>query len=214
MKAVAIVSEVIPGQGFYSFTPFPQTYLLDKRKITECEIDIGDGRQITPQQRKHIYATMNDIGAWTGYAGEQVKATMKYEYIARTGNEYFSLSCCSVTVAKDFLTFLIDFCLENDIPTSENLIDRSPDIGRYIYACLANKKCCLTGKRAEIHHIDAVGAGRNRAEIVHKGMRVLPLCREKHIEIHTIGKDTFCDKYHIFGIVLDDYLCQALKLKG
>ncbi|MEG1075432.1 MAG: putative HNHc nuclease [Ruthenibacterium sp.] len=214
MKATAIISQIIDGQGFYTFTPFAQTYLLEKRKITECEIEIADGRTISPTQRKHIYATLNDIAAWTGYVGEQVKAIMKYEYIAKTGADYFSLSDCNMTVAREFLTFLIEFCLENDIPTSENLLDRSPDIGRYLYACLVNKKCCLTGEKAEIHHIDAVGAGRNRKEIVHRGMRVLPLCRTKHMEIHTIGRDTFCKKYHVFGIVLVAYLCEKLKLKG
>ena len=55
---------------------------------------------------------------------------------------------------------------------------------------------------------------RDRREIVHKGMRVLPLSREKHMEAHTLGRDTFCDKYHIVPVSLDEELCKIWKLKG
>lgn len=201
------------GVGFWTFTPFKHTYLLNKQQM-HCETRLTDGRQISPEQRKYIYATLRDIGLFTGFVGEEIKAVMKYEFIARTGAEYFSLSDCTMSQAREFLTFLIEFCIENDIGTSESLLMRSPDISQYIYACIANRKCCLSGKPAEIHHVDAIGAGRDRNEIVHLGMRVLPLAREYHIEAHTIGRDSFCKKYHVFGIALDEYLCEKLGLKA
>ena len=63
-------------------------------------------------------------------------------------------------------------------------------------------------------HIYAVGRGRNRKDIIHKGMRVLPLCREMHTLAHNMGRDSFCEKYHIFGIKLDTYLCGIWKVRA
>lgn len=194
--------------------PLEDDYQIIKQNITECEIRLDDGRTISADQRKKIYATMRDISEFTGYLPEQVKAIWKYNFIAKTGCEYFSLSDTDVSTAREFLEYLIEFCIENDIPTLDRLLDRSPDIARYLYCCLANKKCAICGKKADLHHVDHVGAGRNRKEIVHKGMHVLPLCRIHHNECHNIGQQTFNEKYHVFGIKLDDYLCRVLRLKG
>lgn len=195
-------------------SPFNDPWLIAKRNITECEIRLDDGRRISADQRKKIYATMRDISNYTGHMPDEIKALAKYDFIAKTGCDYFSLSNCNMTTANEFLTFLIDFCLENDIPTKDNLLGRSPDVARYLYACLVHKRCCITGQKAELHHIDAVGLGRKRKEIVHHGMAVLPLCREKHIECHQIGGKTFCEKHHVFGIKLDADLCRIWKVKG
>lgn len=203
------------GKALTVIAPLDDDYLLIKRNITECEIRLDDGRMISADQRKKIYATLRDIADYTGYVPEQVKALAKYDFIAQTGyNHYFSLSDVDMTTAREFLEFLIEFCVQNDIPAQDSLLHRSPDIARYLYCCLANKKCAICGKRAELHHVDTVGAGRNRHKIVHKGMRVLPLCRTHHTEFHNIGKDTFFSKYHLFGIKLDDYLCRVWRLKG
>ncbi len=213
---IALPCEIVKcadGKGFWTYTPFAQTYLLNKRQM-QCETVLTDGRTIRPKQRAHIYATLRDISAWSGYDPEETKAVMKYEYIAKTGCDYFSLSDCDVTTAREFLEYLIDFMLANDVGASGALLERCEDIQRYVYACVVHRKCCLTGRPADIHHVDAVGAGRDREEIVHKGMRVLPLCREKHEEMHAIGRDTFCEKYHVQPVTLDEYLCGILKLRS
>lgn len=214
MELEAIITKVVAGQGFHSFTPFTDTYLLGKQGITSGRLILDDGRHINAGQRKHIYATLRDISLHTGHMPEECKAIMKYSYIEQCGSDYFSLADCTMTTARLFLQFLIEFCLEWDIPTKDNLIDRDPDTAHYIYACLVHKKSCLSGHKAELHHVDSVGAGRNRKDIIHKGMRVLPLTRAEHREAHTIGQDTFDAKYHVFGIKLDDSLCEIWKVKG
>lgn len=193
--------------------PYDNDFLLEKQGITECEVTLLDGRRISAEQRRKIYATFKDIALWTGYVPDEIKAILKYEFIAKKGCEYFSLSDVNMTLAKEFLEFLIEFCLQHDIPTSDSLLERSPDIARYVYMCLKNKKCCITGKRAELHHVDAVGMGRDRKDIIHTGMRVLPLSRKKHTESHTIGQKSFEEKYHIFGIKLTPELCKIWKVK-
>lgn len=204
----------IDGKNLTIIAPLDDDYQIIKQNITECEIRLDDGRIISADQRKKIYATMRDIANYTGYLPEQVKAIAKYDFIARTGSDYFSLSDTDMSTAREFLEYLIEFCIENDIPTLDRLLDRSPDVARYLYCCLVNKKCAICGKKADLHHVDHVGAGRNRKEILHKGMRAEPLCRIHHNECHNIGQQTFNEKYHVFGIKLDDYLCRALRLKG
>lgn len=201
------------GKGFTVYVPFEKTYLLNKR-ITHCEMLLTDGRRISPEQRKRIHALLRDIAAWSGMEPEQVKALLKYDFIAYENCEYFSTSNCDMTTARFFLQFIIEFCIKYGVPCRRPLYDVAEDITAYVYACLVHKKCCLTGRKAELHHVDAVGTGRDRREIVHKGMRVLPLSREKHMEAHTLGRDTFCDKYHIVPVSLDEELCKIWKLKG
>lgn len=214
MFMVGYMAKVVENKGFYLCVPFDKTWLIDKRDITQCEVILTDGRRLSPEQRKKIYATFRDISNYTGHMPEEIKELMKCDFISKTGHEYFSLSDCDMTTANEFLEHLIEFCLENDIPTMDTLLSRSPDVARYIYMCLVHKKCCVTGKKAELHHVEHVGMGRDRKDIIHKGMRVLPLTRKLHTEAHSIGQKTFDEKYHVFGIKLDDDLCKIWKVKG
>lgn len=119
-EAVGYVTDIVENESFSLIVPFEKTYLLDKRQITECSVRIDDGRSISALQRKHIYATFNDIAKYTGYTPDETKQVMKYSYIALTGQKEFSLSDCSMTVARDFLEYLIEFCIEEGIPTKDN----------------------------------------------------------------------------------------------
>ena len=204
------------GESLLVAAPFSKEkeWVLQKRQITQCEVRLDDGRTISAQQRKAIYATLRDIALFTGYSPEETKQIMKYQFYAETGAQEFSLSDVDMTTANEFLNYLIEFCIRHSIPCSDRLLDRAPDIGRYLYACLVHKKCCISGRKAELHHVDAVGRGRDREEIIHKGMRVLPLIREYHTEAHNMGRDSFCDKYKVFGIKLDNYLCKIWNIKA
>lgn len=117
------------------------------------------------------------------------------------GIEYFSLSNCSISTARDFITYLIDFILANDIPLSEKALKRTDDIDRYLWSCIKYKKCCICGRKGEMHHWDAIGMGRNRKLYDDSKHRKIQLCREHHTEAHKIGKDAFEKKYHVYGII-------------
>lgn len=194
--------------------PYSDTMRLIRQRITRAEICLDDGRTISADQRRKIYATLRDISLWSGHAPEYLKELMKYGYIGQTGREYFSLSDCDMTTAREYLSFLIDFCLEWDIPCADSLLERSPDIGAYVYSCLVHRRCAVCGGKAELHHVDRVGLGRDRREITHIGMRALPLCRVHHGEAHSLGEESFEGKYHLFGIKLDPDLAKVWKLKG
>ena len=94
-------------------------------------------------------------------------------------------------------------------------MDYVDDIQDYVYACLMNKKCPVCGKKADLHHLDVIGMGRNRDEIIHEGLEVIPLCRDHHMEIHSIGKTEFFKKYHFdAGIIADKTICRLYGLKA
>ena len=52
----------------------------------------------------------------------------------------FSLSNVDMTLANNFLDFLTEMVLENDIPTKYPISEMSGDIGRYVYGCLCSHR--------------------------------------------------------------------------
>ena len=109
---------------------------------------------------------------------------------------------------------LVEIIIEYGIPTKEPLYGLCDDLARYTYACLMNKKCAVCGRKTELHHVDAVGMGRDRREINHIGMRALPLCREHHEEAHKIGNIAFLERYHLEPIAIDERIAKKYGLKG
>ncbi len=188
-------------------------YLLEKQKINKCLVRFDDGRTINAEQRKKAYAILSDITEFTGNLPEYEKELQKYFYIARYGAEYFSLSDCTVSEAREFISYLIDFCFENNIGTRDTLLNQTDDIGRYLYSCIANRKCAVCNAKAEIHHCEGsrVGMGFNRNKIDNVGRKAIALCRRHHNQAHN-DEYGFFAKYHIYGIPLDEYLVKKLKL--
>lgn len=188
------------------------------RKYENVRILLEDGRGITAEQRKKIYAMIGEIADWAGDLPELQKQVMKVDFKLKHmeySAQEISLSSCSVTLASDFISYLVDFILANEIPTKVNLIELCEDIRKYVYACARHKKCAVCGKRAELHHIDRVGMGRDRKDVCHKGMEAVSLCHIHHDEAHTLGDKAFLEKYHLNGgVKLDEELCKVYKLKG
>lgn len=177
---------------------------ITEKKARYAEIRIDDGRTITSLQRRKAYATIRDISSWTGYLPEEQKEWLKYLYIERTGNPYFSLSDCSMDTAREFINTILDYALEEGIPLSERGIERTDDIGRYLYSCIKNKRCAVCGRPGEIHHVDAIGAGRDRRHVDDSGYRKICLCREHHTVAHQRGMKAFEQMYHVYGIVVQE----------
>ena len=177
---------------------------ITEKKARYAEIRIDDGRTITSLQRRKAYATIRDISSWTGYLPEEQKEWLKYLYIERTGNPYFSLSDCSMDTAREFINVILDYALEEGIPLSDRGIERTDDIGRYLYSCIKNKRCAVCGRPGEIHHVDAIGAGRNRRYVDDSGYRKICLCREHHTAAHQRGMKAFEQMYHVYGIMVQE----------
>lgn len=199
------------GSFLYLKLPFNDTASLASKKLKEAEVRLIDGRSISYEQRKKTYALFRDIADYTGYVPEEVKEIMKSDFIARYGVKEFSLSTVDMTTASMFIEHLVYFCLFHGIPCRDSLLKYAPDISRYVYLCLLLKKCCICGKRAELHHVDHVGLGRDRNEITHVGMRAMPLSRKYHNEVHRIGQKSFEDKYHVYGVKIDKLIASKYR---
>lgn len=189
---------------------------IDERFIANVmhgEIRIDDGRRISSDQRKKIYALIKDIADHTGHHPEYLKEHMKYEFMMKEDREYFSLSTVDMTTARYFIETILEFCFEWEVPLNANTVDMAREINNYLYLCLRHRKCAVCGKKnAHIHHVDAVGSGRNRNEVDHTKLRLIALCAEHHQETHTIGWQTFNAKYKVDGIRLNEKTIKRLGI--
>lgn len=189
-----------------------------RKKPTECYVDYIDSRPLSDRQRKMCYAMLNAIADWSGSEPSEIKDYLKIEFWSNNldtlADKVFSLSNAPMSLVCAFQRFLIKFIIQNDIPVKRPLLEYVDDIDDYVYMCLIHKKCAICGKKAELHHIDAVGMGNDRNEIQHEGREALSLCREHHTEYHTIGKSAFLDKYHLNGgIKIDKTIMKIYGLR-
>lgn len=185
---------------------------IQQKEIVDVELRLDDGRNISSAQRRKIFAIVRDIADWNGDEPEFIRKLMEWDFCSLYDVEPFSLSDVDMTTAKDFITYLIQFCFEQNVPTKDSLLNETDDIGKYLYLCLEHRKCAICNAPADVHHVDRVGAGRNRDDIIHIGMRAIALCREHHQEAHANERELF-EKYHLYGIKLDKYLCEKLSLR-
>jgi hypothetical protein len=196
-------------------------HALDRR-YSEVEIILPDGRSITGKQRRKVFAIIGEIaeyveGIRNAQTVEETKELMKMEFmLSRMESQerkLFSLANVDETTASCFIDFLIEFCVQNNIPMSISPLEYCEDIGKYIYACLVNKKCAICGKPADLHHVQSVGSQGYREKINHIGLEALPLCREHHTESHKIGQTDFIEKYHLQPVKIDDKIAKIYRLK-
>ena len=178
--------------GATIFVPIENWNRFVLRQYDAVQVGFPDGRTITPSQRKKAYACIRDIAEWIGDTVDNVKPLMKLEFVQTRlealQKEIFSLSSCDVTTAKEFITYLIDFMIDHEVPSRIPLYELSEDLERFTYTCLMKKTCCVCGEtNADMHHVQSLGMGRDRDEAYQIGMEVISLCRKCHTIAHTKG---------------------------
>jgi len=195
----------------------PDNLIPDFRRqnTKTLEVRVDDGRTITHDQRKKAYATIRDIADYTGDIDEYLKQYFKAVMMAETGCEYFSLSNCSISTAREYINTILDFAIDNGIPLTDLGVNRTDDVDRYIYKCLATKTCVITGtKNADIHHVlgSRIGMGGNRNRVDHSTRELIPLSRKWHTKVHAEGEREIFKKFGIYGIKVDRYTLKKLGL--
>lgn len=199
--------------------PYDDWLTMTRRDYKEVLVQPIDSRPLSDKQRRMVYALLREISDYTGQGADATKEWMKIKFLSddmeQTADKIFSLSSAPMSLVCAFQRYLIRFILEWDIPCSFPLLEYVDDVQDYIYSCLVTKKCCICGAPTDLHHVQRVGMGRDRMDIIHEGMEVLPLCREHHAEAHTMPDAAFFEKYHIpGGIVMDKTLCRLYGLKA
>lgn len=213
-------------EGTEVLLEIPDTFIEDKiRKVASgssvnTEIIFDDKRRINSEQLKKIWATINDIADYQGWlSAEELKVILVEMFCQEKNIPIFSLSrrkenSASILIARDFITYLIDFCIEWEIPLLDLAVNRTEDIDKYIYRCLITRTCVITGEKgADIHHVTGsrIGMGRNRYKIDHSNLEIIPLSRKWHNKVHAEGEYEIFKRYKVYAIKLD---LEGLKKLG
>ena len=184
----------------------------------EVTVVWSDSRPRTPEQNRKAWALMTEIA---DFQGQEKETTYREQALAFTEKSLeilqgrlFHLSTATVSEARAFITMLIEIIVEYGIPTKEPLYTMCEDIERYIYACLMNKKCCICGKKADLHHVSQIGAGYSRETKPQLGALVMPLCRVHHTEYHTIGRTAFENRYHTVPVPMTERIAAKYHITG
>ena len=208
--------------------------MLSNKQSVDVIVDIPDGRTISAKQRRKIFVLVHSIADFaygvrndrdyteclrqlkllyiTSLADDEaVRRMLTVRFCEISDIDVFSLSDVDMTTARNFIDWLVEMCVNYEIPCQDTLLNLCEDIGKYLYNCVANRKCCTCGKKADIHEVETVGMGRNRRKIHHLGQKVQPLCRQHHNEVGDLGQASFDEKYHLQAIKLDKTLCKKLK---
>ena len=180
-----------------------------------------DADGITADQRKKIFAINNEISAWSGNDPEYCRKSLTFDFL-RKNLERLQMSSLSLAVngncdkgtASLFIEFLITFCLEHWIQMQMPMTEYADDLEKFTYSALLHKRCLICGKKADLHHVQAVGMGFNRDTKPQLGALVMPLCREHHSEWHNIGWQKFEYKYHTKPVEMDKRIAEKYGITG
>lgn len=187
--------------------------LLEYGEYINVTVRPIDNRYISDQQRKFIFALLNEIEFETGVDSEYMRSMIQTEHAIAKNTEVQSLSNCSMTYANEIIDLLIMFCIQNSIPIQNELLKNNEFKfnENQTYMMTLKRYCIICGQRADIHHVDTIGMGQNRNKVSHIGKRALPLCRAHHNQIHNVGDKRFIDYYHLTPIVIDKKMEQFIK---
>ncbi len=175
-----------------------------RRRFITLEVDIDGNYHVgqrlkivhdhTDAQVKFFHALCGDIGEQMGETKQQVKDVLKL------GAEVESVAEATKEQMSHLIEVTLEFVKEHDITLSEKTVKQMEAEDKYSM-CLHKKICLLCAEKADMHHADAVGMGRDRKEHDKRnpGERKIPLCRKHHTELHSMGANGFIEKYHLQG---------------
>ena len=186
--------------------------LFTTEEQPQVVVNVQDERHLSVLQRKKAYSLIGEIANYTGFLPQEAKEWLKYYFTAETGTPYFSFADTDMTTAKEFITFLLDFAVRNEIPMKHSGTTYQDEIDTYMYMSLKHRSCAICGKHADIHHIDTVGMGNDRNLVDHRQKHLIALCREHHQQAHQMGWQTFKEQYHVKGILLDPQTLNQLGI--
>jgi hypothetical protein len=178
----------------------------------EVTVQWHDKRLRSDEQNKLAWKLMTFIGDHQGMTKYEVYEQQRFEFSAVLGQD-FHLSRATMRDASTFINILVGVVIKEGVQMPMPLYEFCDDITYAVYVSMYYKKCCVCGrKNADLHHVDAVGMGYNRDTKPQIGNRVLPLCREHHMEFHNIGVTAFNTKYHLEPVRLDERLAKVYGL--
>lgn len=183
------------------------------------EVNFIDPRQARPQQRALFFALLHDIWEYTGQPEDYLKDYFYSRFTIKTNGKAISLANgtkSTVTDATYLIDDVIDFIFEYSVPIklAYRILPRSES--RFQFNCLKHRRCVVCGRKADVHHTDEIGMGRDRTKIDHTKHHLMALCRTHHTELHQVGKQVFGERYKLTmtGIKASKELLKQINVKG
>lgn len=219
---IQLKGQIVDADQQYLTIRVPFSPEFVRQGIRDAVVFLQDGRRITPEQRRKAWALIGKVAAWAGYKASEkssLNAELKRDFLLKRVDDLtakaigaFSLSDVDVTTASMYISYLVDFVLENNVPTHQPITELCEDIQAAVYAAAIHKRCIVCGQKAELHHVDRVGIGGDRHSMCHIGLRALPLCRAHHGEAHQHGDTALMEKYHLEAVRIDEAIAKVYKL--
>ncbi|WP_407855611.1 putative HNHc nuclease [Enterococcus hailinensis] len=169
--------------------------------------------KITRPQQKIAHALIRDINDYSNNERfiQNEEDELKIKFCIDRGlpfEKLFYLSNCSKDLATQFISWLVEYCFHHDIPFDGKSLYLVHDLNRKLFLSALHNRCFVTQARRQdavlhIHHVNAVGIGK-RSKVDHRGRYYMILRAELHNEIHQLGYEKFCEKWHVGAIKLTD----------
>jgi len=217
------LQNINPGSKANIFFKFKAKRELKKSYLKHCGINIS---KLKPFEmfKEEFYEKVNEIisteipieiktNSIVNTAYELIVSEFQKFILVLDGTFSLSLNMLTQKKANNFLDWLFEFSLYNNIPLKDPIITlyQEQNLEKYVYVMLKEKKCAICGEKAELHHFDNVS--RIGGYKFDDGLktRFLPLCHKHHKEFHDIGVVDFQIKYLIQGIKLTEEQVKELK---
>lgn len=198
----------------YVFEVHVPDYKPSQKKVsTIVTIGIDDGRKISPGQQSILHCFFGEIARATGHTKREIKEYLKDEFARESDICEFSLSTVDMTTARHFIEHVLEFMFFHGIEVSQKVQALAKGVGNHLYLCLKFRTCACCWELAEVHHIDAIGMGRDRTQANHAEHRLIALCRKHHDEAHSSGWTGFSLKHHVAGLKLNEQTIKELGIK-
>lgn len=219
------------GEVTYFLTSTQTVKEKDKKKLEDfIENTIANvvvDKRLTTEQRKKMWCILEDFAYCNGGTKEEWREQLQTEFCKERDYEYFSISelkrdGVSKEIATEFIQWLCEKAVMENIGFREETGNPAlwiPEIGRFVISCLRSRRCAVCGKIhdfekgdiVDLDHWNTVGSSAGTYEN-DDGLQnpFIPLCREHHILKHSLGKDTFQEKFIVGGVWLNPQLVYEL----
>lgn len=192
-----------------------------EERLNHYPIKVIPVKRLSKAQNGLIHVLLKQFGEELGWTMQDMKEYQKEQFALSRDLEKFSTANCDMEMANDFIAFIIEQALENEINLYvlnkhdnryKSILKVDKTTERYVIACLRAKTCAICGRRgADLHHWKTIASAAGTYEN-DDGLKTpfMSLCRIHHNEFHEIGQKEFEEKYHIEGVWLNPQLVYEL----
>ena len=200
---------------------YPGLKQLIEERLNHYPIKVIPVKRLSKAQNGLIHVLLKQFGEELGWTMQDMKEYQKEQFALSRDLEKFSTANCDMEMANDFIAFIIEQALENEINLYvlnkhdnryKSILKVDKTTERYVIACLRAKTCAICGRKgADLHHWKTIASAAGAYEN-DDGLKTpfMSLCRIHHNEFHEIGQKEFEEKYHIEGVWLNPQLVYEL----